>query len=63
MSDNFELISLEEKRKKKQKEKNAKRAKSDEKWRILFSAIDDSVTPEKAFKLMKDYKFPTKWKN
>jgi hypothetical protein len=61
MDDGFTLTDLAKERKSKERAKNAKRAKSDENWRKLFSSIDGSVTPEKAFEMMKDYKFPTKW--
>jgi len=62
MGDGFSVVSLDEEKKKKEKAKNAKRAKSDENWREFFVKIDGYITPEKAFELLKDYKFPTKWK-
>ena len=63
MDEGFTLTNLEDERKATKKAKNAKRATSDENWRALFSSIDESVTPEKAFDMLKDYKFPTKWKS
>jgi hypothetical protein len=62
MDDGFTLINLNAQKKAKEKAKNAKRAKSDEDWRTLFSSVEESITPEAAFELLKDYKFPTKWK-
>lgn len=63
LDDGFTLTSLKKLKEENKSKNKSERAKSDKQWRNLLSKFPGTMEPEDAFNLLREYKFPNKWKS